>query len=208
MSIRPNMKLRREIQWLHMTTHNNLTYNELIIQYISYFDWPILLCLDLSATDTWMEKLIKKKQKKDGNLTPSLSISNIDSNDDPFKEITHWFKTKWLDRIACLDLIAWWGYVFSLIILRLILMFTLLASIWISNPLIDGTQLLGHSSNIIYRRALIFYVSMDRWPTSRLHAPTQIWQSSETACWVSWWLDKCWFRDYEKICWRLWLWWR
>ena len=55
-----------------------------------------------------MEKLIRKKQKKDGNLTPS-SITNVDLDDDPFEEITRWFKTKRLDRMACPDPIAWWG---------------------------------------------------------------------------------------------------
>ena len=57
-----------------------------------------------------MEKLIKKKQKKNGNLlTPSSSASNIDPIDDPFEEITRWFKTKRLDRVACPDPISWWG---------------------------------------------------------------------------------------------------
>jgi hypothetical protein len=58
-----------------------------------------------------MEKLIKKKQKKDstlvtGAVTPSSSINPVD---DPFEEITRWFKTKRLDRMACPDPIAWWG---------------------------------------------------------------------------------------------------
>jgi hypothetical protein len=56
-----------------------------------------------------MEKLIKKKQKKDGALTASSSISNIDPDNDPFEEITRWFKTKRLDRAACPNPIAWWG---------------------------------------------------------------------------------------------------
>ena len=56
-----------------------------------------------------MEKLMKKKQKKDGLLTASSSISNINPNDDPFEEITRWFKTKRLDRVACPNPIAWWG---------------------------------------------------------------------------------------------------
>jgi hypothetical protein len=65
-----------------------------------------------------MEKLIKKKQKKDSTLvTPSSSISSINPADDPFEEITRWFKTKRLDRAACPDPIAWWGVCVSLIIL-------------------------------------------------------------------------------------------
>jgi hypothetical protein len=56
-----------------------------------------------------MEKLIKKRQKKDGTLTVSSSFSNIDPDDDPFEEITRWFKTKRLDRAACPNPIAWWG---------------------------------------------------------------------------------------------------
>jgi hypothetical protein len=56
-----------------------------------------------------MEKLIKKRQKKDGALTASSSFSNIDRDDDPFEEITRWFKTKRLDRAACPNPIAWWG---------------------------------------------------------------------------------------------------
>jgi hypothetical protein len=57
-----------------------------------------------------MEKLMKKKQKKDGGtLTASSSISNINPDDDPFDEITRWFKTKRLDRMACPNPIAWWG---------------------------------------------------------------------------------------------------
>ena len=56
-----------------------------------------------------MEKLIKKKQKKDGTLAPSLSVSDINLGDDPFKEIAHWFKIKRLDHVACPDPIAWWG---------------------------------------------------------------------------------------------------
>jgi len=32
-----------------------------------------------------------------------------DANDDPFEEITRWFRTKRLDRVACPDPIAWWG---------------------------------------------------------------------------------------------------
>ena len=67
---------------------------EFLIPYGFYFDWPILLCLDLSAMDTWMAKLMKKKQKKDGTLTTSSSISNINSDDDSFEEIMCWFKTK------------------------------------------------------------------------------------------------------------------
>ena len=59
--------------------------------------------------DTWMEKLMMKKQKKDGTLTASSSFSNISPDDDPFEEITHWFKTKQLDRTACPNLITWWG---------------------------------------------------------------------------------------------------
>ena len=85
----------------------------LIIQYVFYSnfdrDWPILLHLDLSATDAWMEKLMKKKQKNDGTLTASSSISNFNSEDDPFEEITCWFKAKRLDRTACPNPIAWWG---------------------------------------------------------------------------------------------------
>jgi hypothetical protein len=56
-----------------------------------------------------MEKIIKKKQKKDSTTTPSSSISDINLGDDPFEEIMRWFKTKRLDRVACPDPIAWWG---------------------------------------------------------------------------------------------------
>jgi hypothetical protein len=58
-----------------------------------------------------MEKLMKKKQKKDGTMpvTASSSISNINRDDDPFEEITRWFETKRLDRAACPNPIAWWG---------------------------------------------------------------------------------------------------
>lgn len=55
--------------------------------------------------------MIKKKQKKDakgGTLTPSGSMTNADS-DDPFEEITRWFRTKRLDRVACPNPIPWWG---------------------------------------------------------------------------------------------------
>jgi hypothetical protein len=57
-----------------------------------------------------MEKLMKKKQKKNGTMavTPSSSIADI-SDDDTFEEITRWFKTKRLDRVACPNPIAWWG---------------------------------------------------------------------------------------------------
>jgi hypothetical protein len=76
-----------------------------------------------------MEKLMKKKQKKDGTagtLTASLSISNINPNDNPFEEITRWFKTKRLDRVACPNPIAWWGVgVFHDTDKVLVLMFTL-----------------------------------------------------------------------------------
>jgi len=41
-----------------------------------------------------MEKLMKKKQKKDSTLTPSSSIANINFDDDHFEEIMHWFKAK------------------------------------------------------------------------------------------------------------------
>jgi len=110
--IRPSMKLPKKIQQLQMTE-----IREFFILF--YFDWPILLCLDLSTTDTWMEKLINKKQKKDSTLvTPSSSIPSINSVDDPCEEITHWFKTKWLDRAACPDPIAWWGVCVSLIIFK------------------------------------------------------------------------------------------
>ena len=50
-----------------------------------------------------------KKQKKDGSLNIPSSNSNVNPDDDPFEEITHWFNTKWLDRKACPNLIAWWG---------------------------------------------------------------------------------------------------
>ena len=83
--------------------------HELIIQYVLYFDRPILPWLELSATDTWMEKLMRKKQKEDGTLTVLSSISSIIPDDDPFEELTRWFKTKWLDRMACPNPIAWWG---------------------------------------------------------------------------------------------------
>ena len=56
-----------------------------------------------------MEKLIKKRQKKDGTLTPSSSTSDINSVDDAFEEITRWFKGKRLDRVACPDPISRWG---------------------------------------------------------------------------------------------------
>ena len=73
----------------------------------------MVLCPDLSATDTWMEKLIKKKHKKGaqrtGYQTLSSSIGNLDSDDNPFEEITRWFRTKRLDRLACPNPIAWWG---------------------------------------------------------------------------------------------------
>ena len=58
-----------------------------------------------------MEKLMKKKRKKDSTMpvTASSSISNFNPDDDPFEEITRWFKTKRLDRAACPNPIAWWG---------------------------------------------------------------------------------------------------
>jgi hypothetical protein len=64
--------------------------------------------------DTWMEKLMKKKQKKDGTLTASLSISNINPDGDPFEEITCWFNKKQLDCMTCPNPITWWGVRVSL----------------------------------------------------------------------------------------------
>jgi hypothetical protein len=55
-----------------------------------------------------MEKLMIKEQKKASTLTASSIISNISPDDDPFEEITHWFKIKWLDCMACPNPITWW----------------------------------------------------------------------------------------------------
>jgi hypothetical protein len=58
-----------------------------------------------------MEKLMKKKQKKDGasTVTSSSSTADINPDEDTFEEITRWFKAKVLDRKACPNPIAWWG---------------------------------------------------------------------------------------------------
>ena len=81
------------------------------------------------------------------------------------------------------------GMCFSKLINNILVLIFILASIWISGSPINGTGLLGHSCNLLYYWALVFHVRMHRWPTSRLHAPTQIWQPSETACGIPQWLD-------------------
>jgi hypothetical protein len=58
--------------------------------------------LAMTATDKWMEKLIRKNQKKAAKRADS-------SNDNPFDELNRWFKMKRLDRTACPNPIAWWG---------------------------------------------------------------------------------------------------
>ena len=65
------------------------------------------LNLELSATDSWMEQLIKKKQKKSNTLTTSTSTAV--SNVDPFEELNHWFKSKRLGCEACPNPVPWWG---------------------------------------------------------------------------------------------------
>jgi len=60
-----------------------------------------------------MEKLIKKRQKKDGALTASSSFSNIDRDDDPFEEITRSKQNGWIVRHARIRLPGG-GYVFFL----------------------------------------------------------------------------------------------
>jgi hypothetical protein len=108
-----------------------------------------------------MEKLIKKKQKQDAKDDRSTRSGCVDNTnrDDPFEEITRWFGSNRLDRVACPNPIAWWGVSLILYLMMFLLILNDLVPIRIPNSSINGTRLLGHSSNYMYRRTFIFYVS-------------------------------------------------
>jgi hypothetical protein len=111
LSIRPGMKLRRKTQRSRMLATSHLISVSCRCS-CSYAKWIDHVFLDLSATDSWMEKLIKKKKRqdaKDGNSTRSVHITTTDGEDDPFEEITRWFGTKRLNRVVCPNPITWWG---------------------------------------------------------------------------------------------------
>jgi hypothetical protein len=69
----------------------------------------LIFNLGLSATDSWMEKLIKKKQKKASTSTSTISTSMAHSKENPFEELNRWFKSRRLEREACPNPIPWWG---------------------------------------------------------------------------------------------------
>jgi hypothetical protein len=71
-----------------MSSGNRQVFTMYIIQVL------LIYPLAMTATDKWMEKLIRKNQKRPAKKADS-------SNDDPFDELNHWFKMKWLDRTAC-----------------------------------------------------------------------------------------------------------
>jgi hypothetical protein len=65
-----------------------------------------LFPLVMTDTDKWMEKLIRKNQRK---RAKTAGVSSANGDDDPFDELNRWFKMKRLDRTACPNPIAWWG---------------------------------------------------------------------------------------------------
>jgi hypothetical protein len=91
-----------------VNVHNQQPEIREFLPFVSYAMLVDCSFLDLSATEKWMEKLIKKKKKQDGNLTQSLGITNSD-HQDPFEEITRWFGSKRLEQAACPNPITWWG---------------------------------------------------------------------------------------------------
>jgi hypothetical protein len=63
----------------------------------------------LSSMDSWMESLIKKKQKKKGQTQMTLSAESSYGNMDPFEELEYYLKHPWLWQEDCPNPIPWWG---------------------------------------------------------------------------------------------------
>ena len=72
------------------------------ILFIYLFIWYILInSIALLSTDSWMEKLIRKKKKKDR--------TEVLYSENPFEEIERYFKLLRLWREDCPNPIPWWG---------------------------------------------------------------------------------------------------
>ena len=66
-----------------------------------------VILLALPSTDSWIESMIKKKQKKKGNqLDPQLDSQ---SETDPFEELNRYLKQPRMRREDCPNPIPWWG---------------------------------------------------------------------------------------------------
>ena len=66
-----------------------------------------VILLALPSTDSWIESMIVKKQKKKGTLQNSEPVT--ESEKDPFEELNCYLKQPWLRRKDCPNPISWWG---------------------------------------------------------------------------------------------------
>lgn len=109
-NIKQNTKLPRGKQriWMLRRVQTSLPLLNQVCSQIVLLIQKLTNCVALSSTDSWMEKMIRKKQDnvRKPNVVPSeLAAVQV----DPLDELQRYLRQPRLKRGDCPNPIAWWG---------------------------------------------------------------------------------------------------
>src|SRR5712691_2951188 len=157
-NIKQNMKLPRENQRIW-----TLWRVQMSLPLLNQVCWQIVLliqrltnCVALSSTDSWMERMIRKKQ--DNLRKPKVVPSELAAVQvDPLDELQRYLRQPQLKRGDCPNPIAWWGVSDDFPFVTSVLSY-FVASVRVPSPSSYGSGLPGHPCNELYCRMLIFII--------------------------------------------------
>jgi hypothetical protein len=151
-NIKQNTKLPRGKQHvrMHRRVQTSLLLLNQVCQQIVPLMWRPTNCVALSSTDSWMEKMIRKKQVVPSELAAAVQV-------DPLDELQRYLRQPRLKRGECPNPIAWWGVSDDFPFVTSVLSH-FVASIRVSSPSSYGSGLPGHPCNELYCRTFIFTI--------------------------------------------------